>query len=120
MPDNYPQNWPIIAFEAKRKAGHKCGACLASSLTNESVKLTVCPIDGNPSHTDDSNLIVLCQLCLLRLHNINLWQKKRHLDFLNAIARGQLSFKLPLELEPQPFKSKLDMLIKLAKSDITE
>lgn len=120
MTYNYPQNWPVIAFETKRKAGFRCRACLASSLETPNTQLYVYPIDHNPANTDRSNLVVLCQLCLHRLQNIDLWERRRHLDYLEAIAQGQLLFKLKPELAPAPFKSKLDMLIKLAKSDITK
>lgn len=112
----YPDNWDQIAFEKKKEAGFRCPVCNADAIADPSVQLNVHHIDYNPANNEDTNLVVLCQLCHLALHRLEYWERKHQADYFKALSLGQLPFNLPPEFKPQPLDSKLTLLKQLAQS----
>jgi hypothetical protein len=62
----YPDDWTDIALRLKASAGWRCLGCDAPHGPPPHI-LTVHHLDHVPLHVDDSNLLVCCQRCHLRL-----------------------------------------------------
>lgn len=62
----YPKDWDKISIRVRLERGRRCEGCGQVGNTKHNV-LTVHHFDGCPENCQDSNLIVLCQKCHLRL-----------------------------------------------------
>src|SRR5262245_38935432 len=65
--NEYPDNWPEIAYCIKAGAGWKCERCLHSNDVASGHVLTVHHLDGNKANCEDWNLAALCQRCHLTI-----------------------------------------------------
>jgi len=86
--NNYPPNWPYIAFIVKKAASFSCENCGHPNDFSTSHVLTVHHIDGNKANCNFKNLVALCQRCHLHFEGTNpfkqlflwdppLWIRKR-------------------------------------------
>lgn len=65
MIDQYPENWPDIAYQVKERAGWHCEHCHHLNEPAGHHVLTVHHINGIKADCSNSNLVALCQRCHL-------------------------------------------------------
>lgn len=65
--DNYPPEWPKIAFTVKEEAGWRCERCKHIHEPATGYCLTVHHLDGVKSNCSRWNLAALCQRCHLKI-----------------------------------------------------
>jgi 5-methylcytosine-specific restriction endonuclease McrA len=99
----YPEDWEAIARRIKELAGWRCAACNIPHGTPGHV-LTVHHLDHDVTHSDDSNLVALCQVCHLRLGPY-IYTKEEAIARLRRryeIGLGQLCFSLSVTEAVRP------------------
>lgn len=78
----YPANWAEISRSLRKERHNTCEGCGQLGDRKRNV-LTVHHRDGNPANCEPTNLLVLCQICHLKLQRGNT-------PFLLRIRQGQL------------------------------
>lgn len=65
--NNYPPNWPEIAYQIKESAGWKCEHCGHHHDPQSGHCLTTHHLDLDKANCAYSNLVALCQKCHLHI-----------------------------------------------------
>ena len=120
MDNQYPKNWPEIAYNCKKHYGFTCQCCQQNAIDKPGLQLRVRLLDGNPANTTDTNLLVLCRSCNKLMDTLEAPQRKRMKKYFKAVSRGQLSLDLPQELAPQPIFLTLSILRKMSTAPTIE
>jgi len=70
MPDDYPPDWPQIAYRIKRIAGWRCEHCGQKDDRLAGYMLTVHHLNGIKADCRWQNLVALCQRCHLHIQAV--------------------------------------------------